>query len=226
VKRMLYRVLVLLLFVGLMMGASTTAQAASEKSDGNNMKKVLSYYKQGKYSAASKYCKKLNKNAKEACVKKMSKGMKKAYKKIVKKYPVSTASFSDPYLWGYYLTDMDNDKKADLIVQIGTCEADARAYVYQYKKGKAVKVATLAGGHVVYYAYPKHNGIVMLWGHMGYESVSVAKLKNGKVTSEAIGSREINYQKGGSFLPLGCKLDDHVDYDSSYKRKVDFSPFK
>ncbi len=224
-KKGMYRLLVALLFMGFVLGCGGTAQAASEKSDGKNMKKVLDNYKKKKYKAATKYAKKLNKTAKEACVKKMSKGMKKAYKKVVKKYPFEYTSYSEPYLWGYYLTDMDNDKKADLIVKVGTCEADARAYVYQYKKGKAVKVATLGGGHTAYFAYPKHNGIVIQWGHMGYESISVAKLKNGKVTSQVIGSRDLN-KKGASFMKLGCALDDHISYDSSYKSRVDLSPFK
>ena len=223
-KRMYY-LLMMLLFVGFLFGGSLTAQAATEKSDGKNMKKVLTNYKKGKYKTANKYAKKLNAYAKEACVKKMSKGMKKAYKKVVKKYPLEYSS-GEAYLWGYYLTDIDNDKKTDLIVQIGTCEADARAYVYQYKKGKAVKVANLAGGHVAYYAYPRHNGIVLQWAHMGYESISVAKLKNGKMTAEDMGSREINYQNGEGYLDLGCKLDDHISYDSSYKEKLDLSPFK
>ncbi len=225
-KKGMYRLLIALLFVSFVLGSGVTAQAASEKSDGKNMKKVLSNYKKKKYKTAAKYSKKLNKYAKEACVKKMSKGMKKAYKKVVKKFPLESDSYSEPDLWGYYLTDIDNDKKVDLIVQIGTCEADARAYVYQYKKGKAVKVATLAGGHVAYYAYPKNNGIVMQWAHMGYESISVAKLKKGKVTTQEFGSREINYQKGESYLELGCKLDDHISYGTSYKREIDWSPFK
>lgn len=224
-KKGMYRLLVALLFMGFVLGCGGTAQAASEKSDGKNMKKVLDNYKKKNYKAATKYAKKLNKTAKEACVKKMSKGMKKAYKKVVKKYPANYTSYSEPYLWGYYLTDMDNDKKADLILKVGTCEADVRMYIYQYKKGKAVKVATLGAGHTALYAYPKHNGIVVQWGHMGYESLSVTKLKNGKTTTKSYGSREINYDKGQSFLSLGCVLDNHIDYDSSGTR-VDLSPFK
>lgn len=224
-KKKVSQLFLLLLFVGLLFAGSLTTQAASEKSDGKNMKKVLDNYKKKNYSNAQKYANKLNKTAKEACVNKMSKGMKKAYKKVVKKYPTSYTSYNKPYLWGYYLTDIDNDKKADLIVQVGTCEADARAYVYQYKKGKAIKVATLAGGHVSYYAYPKHKGIVIQSAHMGYESISVVTIKNGKVTTQSIGSRDLNNKKNQNYLSLGCWLDNHIKYES-YKRSVDLSPFK
>ncbi len=220
----LYHVLVMVLFVGLLFNTSITTQAASEKSDGKNMKKVLSYYKKGNYKKANQYCKKLNPYAKEACVKKMSKGMKKAYKKVVKKWPVSWNSKA--HLWGYYLTDIDNDKKADLILKVGTCEADVRYMIYQYKKGKAVKVAESGAGHSALCAYPNNKGIVVHWGHMGYESLSVAKLINGKMVSQPIGDRDLNNAQSGTFMKMGCILDEHIDYDSSYNRTLDLSPFK
>ena len=171
-KKKVSQLFLLLLFVGLLFAGSLTTQAASEKSDGKNMKKVLDNYKKKNYSNAQKYANKLNKTAKEACVNKMSKDMKKAY-----------------------------------------------------KKGKAVKVATLAGGHVSYYAYPKHKGIVIQSAHMGYESISVVTIKNGKVTTQSIGSRDLNNKKNQDYLSLGCWLDNHIKYES-YKRSVDLSPFK
>ena len=127
--------MVLILAVSLLCNFSLSVQAATAKSDGQNMEKLLKYYGKNKISKAKKYNKKLNAYAKEACVKKMSSKMKKAYKKIVKKWPVDAPTGTD-YLWGYYLTDIDNDKKADLLVQVGTCEADARTHVYKYKNGK------------------------------------------------------------------------------------------
>lgn len=180
-KKVFQKLVVLVLTMSFLFCASFSVQAASERSDGKNMERVLKYYKQGKYSKAKKYNRKLSKNAKEACVKKMSSKMKKAYRKIVKKWPVENDWYSDEdYLWGYYLTDIDNDKKAELLVEIGTCEADVRVLVYKYKGGKAVRIGKFYTGHSALYAYPNHKGIVLGWGHMGVESFSVVTIKNKK----------------------------------------------
>lgn len=222
-KKVFQKVMVFMFVMSLLFGPSLSAQAATAKSDGKNMEKVLKYYGQNKYSKAKKYNKKISKIAKESCVKKMSSKMKKAYKKVVKKWPVKMG-YSKDYLWGYYLTDIDNDKKAELLVQIGTCEADARVHVYKYKKGKAVKIDTIAAGHTSFHAYPNHKGVIFYWGHMGYESISVITIKNGKLSGKGIGSRDLN--KGGNWLNLNCALDDHVSYDSNYNRILDLNDLK
>ena len=49
---------------------------------------------------------------------KLSKKAKAAYKKVVKKYKIEFSSNKE-YLWGYYLVDMNGDKKAELLVQHG-----------------------------------------------------------------------------------------------------------
>lgn len=226
-RRFLRRIGVVMLAVVMVCSTSYTVGAATPKSDGKNMQKVLKYYKANQIGKVKKYNKKLSKTAKENCVKKMSSKIKKAYLNEVKKYP-ETYSYSKEYLWGYFLTDIDNDKKADLIIETGTCEADARYQIYQYKKGKAVKVGEIGGGHSTLHAYPNHKGIIVSWGHMGYESISVVTLKKGKVMSSEIGSRKISYDKNssGDWLILRCALDSHVSYDSHYKKSVDYSDLK
>lgn len=221
-KKRLYQILMIVMFVGLLLTVSVSSEAASDKTNGKNMEKALKYYKKGKMKKARKYNKKLDAVAKETCVKKMSKKMKKAYRKAVKKY--STKTNAGEYIWGYYLTDIDNDKKADLIVKYGSCEADVRMDIYQYKKGKAVKVSTIGAGHTSLCAYPNHKGIVLYWGHMGYESISVMKLKNGKVSSTDYGSREVDYDANPWFSPR-CVLDDHTSY-SYGEVKLDFKDLK
>lgn len=222
-KKVIQKIMVLMLAVGLLFGASFSAQAATAKSDGKNMEKVLKYYGQNKISKAKKYNKKLSETAKESCVKKMSSKMKKAYKKVVKKWPVKN-NYTKDYLWGYYLTDIDNDKKAELLVQVGTCEADVRVHVYKYKNGKAVKIGTMGAGHTSFHAYPNHKGVICYWGHMGYESISVVTIKNGKLSSKGIGGRDLN--ESGEWLNLKCTLDNHISYDSNYNRSLDLSDLK
>lgn len=77
----------------------------------------------------------MSKIVKEKCVKKMPAKIKKAYRKIVKSYNTDN-SLGKKYISGYYLTDIDNDSVAELIVRAGSSEADARFYVYDWKKGK------------------------------------------------------------------------------------------
>lgn len=224
-KKAFQKVMVLILAVSLLCNFSLSVQAATAKSDGQNMEKLLKYYGKNKISKAKKYNKKLNAYAKEACVKKMSSKMKKAYKKIVKKWPVDAPTGTD-YLWGYYLTDIDNDKKADLLVQVGTCEADARTHVYKYKNGKAVKIATIGSGHTSFHAYPNHKGVIFYSGHMGNECISVVTIKNGKVSEKTIGYRGVITETTCDWLDLKCVLKRHISYDANHKRKLDLGDLK
>ena len=221
-KKLFRKCLVLTFTLCLLLCSSVSVQAATEKSNGTNMARVLKYYKKGQYSKALMSNRKLSKTSKEACVKKMSSKMKKAYRKIVKRWPVSHDIFSDDsYLWGYYLTDIDNDKKAELLVKVGTCEADVKVLIYKYKNGKASRIGSFYAGHTTLCAYPNHKGIILYWGHMGCESLSLVTVKNKKVTQTSYGSRDLN--KRGTWLSLRCSLDSHVSYDSNYNRILDLS---
>ena len=131
------------LALGLMMTILFTNNSVSNAASyGSAMEKTLKYYRQGKYSKAETYNKKLPKVITENCVKKMSSKMKRAYLKVVKKYPTDYSSTSGKYMWDYYLSDIDNDKKTDLLIHYGSCEADVKLIVFQYKKGKAGGVCT------------------------------------------------------------------------------------
>ncbi len=175
-------VLALVLVIATMTAMPKMVSYASENQDGNNMKKVIECYKNKNYEEADKYNKKLPKYAKEKCVKKMSKAMKKAYKQVVKK--------NKKILWDYFYTDFDNDGKAELIIQKGTCEADVMYRVFKFSKGKATLVGKMYAAHSVISAYPKNNGVVINSGHMGHEELKYAYLKNGKIKCESLGERD------------------------------------
>lgn len=166
-------------------------------------------------------CKKLPKKASEKCVKKMSKSMKKAYLKQVKKYKTFSKADTlegEAYIWGYYLTDITNNGKAELIIQHGTCEADVKYTVYKYSKGKAVKICSAYMGYSALYAYPNHKGIIATSGHMGSEAVSKLYIKKSKLKESLIGSREVS--DGDDYINLPYLLDNHVPSgktDISYK---------
>lgn len=199
--------------------SGTSAQAASAKT---LYQKAVSYYKKGKYSSAGKYFSKLPEKANEACVKKMPAKMKKAYRNIVKKYRVSSGLSLKPYLWGYYLTDIDKDKTPELLVEYGTCEADVRMLVYTYKSGKAKKIGTFYCGHSGFYYFPLGNGLMVQQGHMGYEQLSLVQIKNNKLVSKEIGKGH----EAQKYTPVPYYLDYHIKYDSNYNRSVDYSPLK
>ena len=153
----------------------------------------------------------------------LSKKEKAAYLQVVKGYRLnSSLSSSKPYLWGYYLADLDGDKKAELLVQYGTCEADARTKVYKYKSGNAKKIGQIPSGHTGYFAYPGHSGVIAAWGHMGYESVSVVTLKNGKLKTTGCGSRDAK----GNYFPFRQRLYGHIKYNSKYKPSLDLKDLK
>lgn len=195
----------------------TTASAAQKAS----MSNVLSLYKKGNYQKAQTMANKLSKNASEKCVKKMSKKMKKAYLKKVKKYKLFSkrTSYEQEYIWGYYLTDITNNGKADLIIQHGTCEADCQFTIYKYSKGKVVKIGSTPGGHSALYAYPNHKGIIRIEAHMGCESIDKIYVnKKSKIKCANYGSRQVADSDG--YIDLPYLLDNHVPSgkcDVSYK---------
>lgn len=209
----LAKIIMVMLALTLVIPPTGVAYASTK----SNAEKVLKYYKKGNYTLAKKYNKKLPKKASKACVKKLSKKAKAAFLKKVRSFSLDSSIYSSkPYLWGYYLVDMDGDKKAELLVQYGTCEADVRTAVYKYKNGKAKRVGRFYSGHTGYYAYPGHAGVITVWGHMGYEGVGVTRIKKGKLVSKDYGGREIK----SNWFPFRQLLDSHIKYDSNWNRRL------
>ncbi len=191
-----------------------TSAFASDKSDGAVMKKVLLAFKSGDYAQAQEYAGKLPRYAKEQCVKNMSKKMKKAYKKVLKSYKPKLVSSS----WGikrydcvtaYYLTDVNNDGIADLLITYGST-IHCKLYIYTFKAGKAVKIheSNISDDRAIY-AYPAHKGIVYQDAKQGGESLIVLKFSKKKQKETIYGSRYTS-----SYLDLGLRLDRHTRYSS------------
>lgn len=171
-------VAVILFFDGL--ANNVNVSAASVSSDTKNIEKVLKYYKKGQYKKAQKYNKKLSKIVKEKCVKKMPARIKKAYRKIVKSYNTDS-SLGKKYIIGYYLTDIDNDNVAELIVKAGASEASYKFYVYDWKKGKVKKIGSVEAFHSEVYAYIGHKGFIIYGGLQQSEWIKTVTIKNGKL---------------------------------------------
>lgn len=198
-------------------------QAASQKANEKNTVKVLTYLKKGKYREALQYNRKLDKTAKEECTKKMSKKMKKAYLKIVKRYPVGR-SYGETVLWNYYLTNLDNDNSAELIIEIGSCEGDKRLVVYKYKKGKVKKIGSIDAIHSSYSAYVNHKGIIEEFGMHGYNTISIISIKGKKLVRRELCSTDIA-SFGGNWFQMRCQLKSHLKGSGSYTW-MDYSDLK
>lgn len=207
-------VAVILFFNGL--ANNVNVSAASVSSNTKNIEKVLKYYKKGQYKKAQKYNKKLSKIVKEKCVKKMPAKIKKAYRKIVKSYNTDN-SLGKKYISGYYLTDIDNDNVAELIIRAGSSEADARFYVYDWKKGKVKKIGSVEALHSAVYAYIGHKGFIIYGGLQQSEWIKIVTIKNGKLKVKKVGERD----NAVPYFSLRCGLTDHALYTDGYR--IDYS---
>lgn len=194
----------------------TTVSAAKKAS----VTKILSLYKNRKYSKVKKMCKKLPQNASEDCVKNMSKKMKKAYLKKVKTYKKYSEDSSGEHILDYYLTDVTNNGKAELIIRHGYGDiATSSCTIYKYKKGKAIKLDTILTAHTNLYAYPNHAGVIGLQTTMGYEAVEKYSIKKSKVKTKKYGSREY-ISRNEDYICLPYRLESHVPFgkqDVSYE---------
>lgn len=162
----------------------TNSSSSAVSSDSANLTSMLNAYKKGNYKTAKKYAKKVKNTKYDASESKMTGVMTKAYANVLLNADKEYAQ------WGVYFADLDDDKKAEMILPYGTCLADMQGYVYKYKNGKAVYVDKFYCGNYSFINYPGHKGIIIHYTHMGYETFSTIYLKNGKIKSTDYGSRD------------------------------------
>ena len=227
-KRRVYRGALLLLLFCCMVFSSTTANASAK----TTYKKAVSYYKKGKYKSAQKYFNKLPQKANEACVKKMSSKMKKAYRKIVKKYNLTSTLGNKPYLYGYYLTDIDKDKKPELLVSYAeyeTMESSMKTVVYTFKNGKAKKVGSFYSWSFNFYYDPRGNGMTIMYARQGGEEIYGMKLSGETLTKTKSWGTRWHASASDPYTAIPYSLDNHVTVEiknGSYQKVVDLSPLK
>lgn len=177
----------------LMVSAFSLTNSTVGASQTSNIRKTLKYYKKGEYKRAKKYNKKLPVYAKEGCVKNISKKTKRAYNKKFKKIGKKA--------YCYYLTDVNNDNKADMLVLCGPRAAYFEIRLYMYEKGRVKYKCKSWAGHCSFCAYPNHNGFIRYFGMRNSESIYWVQYKNGKFVETLIGQRNTD-----SFIDLGCSL--------------------
>jgi len=170
-----------------------------------NVTKIIKYLRAGKIYQADKIAQKLPKEyAPEKCISTMTKAQKKAYRKIIKRHVKYDA---DGYpSTGYYLTDIDNDGSAELIVHKGAYMF-ARYYFYTYKKEKVIKLGNFYNRLAVLSACPNRTGVLLMWVHEGVRNVVFLTIKNGKIHRESLAT----WTPNRSFTSL-----KHADVDLNY----------
>ena len=202
--------LILCMFTTVMGTSKIEAQAAVKPS----LSSMIKEYKAGHFKKGAKIAKKLPQKANEKCLKNMSSKMKKAYRKKVMSFNTNISSHK-PYIWDYFLTDIDNDGKAELLIEYGTCEADVRMLIYKYSSGKLKKIGQFYCSHCSFYHYS--NGILAYWAFMGSESIDQIYFKNGKLKSTTIVAH--NVQNGEYLITLPYALKKHEKFSADYSRR-------
>ncbi len=117
----------------------------------------------------------------------------------------------------YYLYDMNNDGKKEIIILAGTCEADALLLINAYENESYTQIGYTGGNHASICGSKSGNGIIVHYRHQGIESItSVTIDKNGIAENELVPS----YWAEGEYT----ELDDCVPLDSYAIN--DLTPFK
>ena len=203
-------------------GSSSSGSAAESTSTAEpavTMEDYLQAWKTEDWEKAQEIAVQLPEKAEEACVATMTEPQKKAYREVVEKYPLTTSS-EDPFLWGYYLTDANNDGSADLVVDYGTCEADRMCTVYTYLEDELFRYQEFGSSHAVMGAYPDHDGFILMTGHMGTQTIGAVCMADRESLEFPV------YEAGDKdYITLPYQLDGHINYESE-DPKLDLSPLE
>lgn len=86
----------------------------------------------------------------------------------------------------YVFYDINKDGVKEMIVDDGLWEADRRYHVYTIVDGYAEGVGTFYGGHSSLAHIPNENGVLVMWGHMGYAAARRVEMINGRLVEKTV----------------------------------------
>lgn len=220
------KILASLLTLCIVLTLFATPVSASAASDSSNLDNVLKYYKKNDIKKANAYNKKLPYYANESCVKKMSSKMKKEYKKALKGYRLYDRRYSRKCLDGLYFSDIDNDKKAEMILTYGSCNANRVMIIYKYVNGRAKKVAQERIGWLKnFIGYPGHKGILAVGICKGYQQVRRLTVSGKHIKDTTLISRSV--PNNAKEFPFRYKLKKYLKYNKkTHKDYIDYSVLK
>ena len=103
------------------------------------------------------------------------------------------AEYGPSFGTGYVLYDVDKDGVPELITKMGTCEADFSGEIYRFVDGQAAcRVDTIPLGHSSLYTDPGENGLIVMYGHMGYAEADRLVLGEKDYTMETLYEDNLN----------------------------------
>ncbi len=110
----------------------------------------------------------------------------------------------------YSAYDIDNDGIRELIIKIGTCEADCFYHFYALNKELyPVELGKIQGSHSVLYAAEEKAGIILASGSMGYQTVTHISVQNGAIVTCVIEEGECGGDYYSNRFPLSvCFVTD------------------
>lgn len=118
-------------------------------------------------------------------------------------------------IYGYFLCRINDDEIPELIVRLGSCEADYHDEVYTVLDNELTLLGELPGGHTSYYNTP-NDGTLSVWGHMGCMAVYKIECdKKGNLSMESIFEEDINDDPELVYTPITDIVPGAV-YANSY----------
>lgn len=108
----------------------------------------------------------------------------------------------------YSLYDVDKNGAPELMVKVGTCEADFQYRLYDCPKGGGARMlGTLSGSHAALAGLQNGSALLLINGAQGYETVSRCTLADGAVSVEELFSGYVDEYHPFDYLPY-YELDD------------------
>lgn len=116
-----------------------------------------------------------------------------------------------PAILYYGYSDVDKDKKPELIIRYGMSEQGSTIRIYQYKGGRYKKVKGSADGwHTGIYNYTSGNGLVLkdsMAADKVYERVRLVTLKKGRMKVKVIRNRA--FDNFNDRISLPCAIETY-----------------
>ena len=181
-------------------------------SSGDNVTQIINNLRNGNVSKAQTYNQMLPETATaESCVSNMPRAMKAAYRNEVKSWE-NVKQYGNYAFRDYWLTDIDNDGSAELLINLVPDTAGAMTHVYKYQGGQLLEIGEFSG-NVTCHAYPSHNGIVTEGGKMGYNWLSLITIENGELAEDQL----ISYGNGNlswdQYFHMRNRLKTHAKWN-------------
>ena len=111
---------------------------------------------------------------------------KDAYWQLIQSQPQEGSTTFGSDMRRYCLYDIDKDGVPELLLRLGTCEADFQGNVYGFNGETVQFLGSIPLSHSSFYSYPSGNGVLTHAGHMGYAAGYRYYLDWGALQSEEI----------------------------------------